>query len=52
MEDDQARAQGALAVVEEAKRKVESEIAHLEFERMSLLLKIGAVKDEACSLQS
>ena len=45
MEDDLARAQGAL-------HKAESETARLEFERMSLLLEIGVVKDEVCSLQS
>ena len=52
MEDDLAQAQGALAVEEEAKLKVEMETALLEVEWMSLLLEIGAEKDEVCSLQS
>ena len=51
-ENDLARVQSALAATEEAKRKAESETACLEVERMSLLLEIGAAKDEVCSLQS
>ena len=51
-EDDLAKAQSALAVAEEAKRKAKAESARLEVERTSLLLEIGAAKDEVCSLQS
>ena len=51
-EDDLAQTQGALAAVEEAKRKDEAESSLLEVERTSLLLEIGATKDEVCSLQS
>ena len=51
-EDDLARAQGVLAAAEEAKRKAEAKTAHLEVEPTSLLLEIGAAKDEVCSLQS
>ena len=52
MKNDLARAWGALAATEEAKRKAEVEIARLEVERTFLLLEIGAAKDEVCSLQS
>ena len=41
-----------MAVVEEAKRKAEAKTAHLEVEWTSLLLKLGAAKDEVSSLQS
>ena len=50
--DDLARVQEALAVTEEAKRKVEDDIARLEVERTSLLLDLGATKDEVSSLHS
>ena len=42
----------ALVVTEEAKRKVEVETTRLEDEWTSLLLEIGAAKDEAFSLHS
>ena len=51
-EDNLARAQGALTTVEEAKRKAEAKSVRLEVEWTSLLLEIGAAKDEVCSLQS
>ena len=51
-EDDLAKAQSTLAIAEEAKRKEKAESTRLEVERTSLLLEIGAAKDEVCSLQS
>ena len=50
VEDDLSRVQAALEIVEEARLKVEAEAARLEVERTSLLLEIGAVKDEVYSL--
>ena len=50
--DKLARVQDALAVVEKARRKAEAEVAHLKFERTSLLLEIGAIKDEVSYLHS
>ena len=50
MEDDLARVQSALVIMEEVKCKVEAEAARLEVERTSLLLEIGATKDEVSSL--
>ena len=38
--------------MEEAKRKAEAEIAHLEVERTSLLLELGETKDEVSSVHS
>ena len=57
LEDDKlARVRDALVVAEEAKHKVEAEAeaeaANLEVERTSLLLEIGAAKDEVSSLHS
>ena len=52
VEDDLARAQSSLATVEEAKRKVKIKTSSLEVEGTSVLLEIGAAKDEVCSLQS
>ena len=52
VEFDLARVQDALAVSEEARRKAKAEAAHLEVERTSLLLEIGATKDEVSSLHS
>ena len=49
-EDDLARVQSALATAEEVKRKSEVETTRLEVKRTSLLLEIGAAKDEVCSL--
>ena len=58
-EGDLTRVQDALAVAEEAKevvkedkRKTKAEAIHLEVERTSLLLEIGATKDEVSSLHS
>ena len=51
MEDDLARVQDALVIAEEAKRKVEAEVASLEIEWTSLLLEVGSTKDEVSSLQ-
>ena len=51
-EDNLTRVQDALAVAEEVRRKVEDEAARLEVEQTSLLLKIGAAKDEVSSLYS
>ena len=51
-EDELARVQGALAIAEEARRKVEAEVTCLEVEQTSLLLEVGATKDEVSSLQS
>ena len=42
----------ALVVTEEAKRKVEVETTRLEVKWTSLLLEIGAAKDEVFSLHS
>ena len=39
-------------VVEEVRRKAESEVARLEVDWTSLLLELGTVKDEVSSLQS
>ena len=51
-EDDLAMVQDALEVAEEARHKAEAKAAHLEVERTSLLLEIGAAKDKVFSLQS
>ena len=50
--DKLAKVQDALAVAEEARRKAEAKATHLEVERTSLLLEIGASKDEVSSLHS
>ena len=50
--DDLARVQDALVVAEEARHKAEAKVARLEVERTSLVLEIGATKDEVSSLQS
>ena len=47
-----ARVRDALAATEEASRKAEAKAARLEVERTSLLLDIGAAKDEVSSLKS
>ena len=52
MEDNLARVQDALVIVEEARRKVEAEGACLEVEQTLLLLEVGATKDEVSFLQS
>ena len=51
-EGDLVRVQDALAVAEEAKYKAEAETARLEVEQTSLLLEIGAARDEVSSLHS
>ena len=51
VEDDLARVRGTLAVEEEAKHRAEAKITHLEVDQTSLLLELGAVKDEVSSLQ-
>ena len=52
MESGLARVQDALAAVEEARRRAEAKTAHLKIERTSLLLELGATKDEVSSLHS
>ena len=52
VESGLARVQDALVVVEEARRMAEADTAHLEIERTTLLLKLGATKDEVSSLHS
>ena len=51
-EDKLAKVQGALAVTEEVRRKVEAEVTFLEVERTSILLEVGVTKDELSSFQS
>ena len=50
MKDDLVRVQDALVVAEEARRKAEVEVAFLKVEQTSLVLEIGATKDEVSSL--
>ena len=50
--DDLDRVQEALAVAEQARCKVEVEIARFEVKQMSLLLELGVAKDEVSSLHS
>ena len=52
VEDDLAQVLDALAATEEDGRRSKVEIAHLEVERTSLLLKLEASKDEVSSLHS
>ena len=59
LEGDLARVKDALlateearAVVKKARRKAEYEVAQLKVDRTSLLLELGAAKDEVSSLQS
>ena len=47
-----ARVRDALAVTEEAKRKARVETTRLEVEQTSLMLELGAAKDEVSTLQS
>ena len=51
-EEDLARVHEALAAAEEGRRKAEDETARLEVERTSLLLDLGATKDEVSFLHS
>ena len=48
--DDLARVQDALVVAKEARRKADAKVASLEVERTSLLLEVGATKEEVSSL--
>ena len=50
--EDLARVQEALAAAEEGKCKGEAETARLKVEQTSLLLELGATKDEVSSLHS
>ena len=52
VQDALATVEEAMAVMEEAKLKAEVEAARLEVERTSLLLEIGAAKDEVSFLHS
>ena len=52
VEGDLAEVQEALTTAEEARSRAEAKTALLEVERMSLLLKFGAAKDEVSSLHS
>ena len=52
VEDDLNRVQDALAAVEEDGRKLEAEVSSLAVERTSLLLELGASKDEVSSFHS
>ena len=49
-EDKLAKVKDALAVAEEAKHKAKAEAVRLEVERTSLLLEIGAAKNEVMEL--
>ena len=51
-EEDLAKVQEALAAVEEGRRKAEVETTRLEVEQKTLLLELGATKDEVSSLHS
>ena len=51
-EDELARVQDALAIAEKASRKAEAEVTSIEVERTSLLLQVGATKEEVSFLQS
>ena len=51
-EEDLARVQEALEVMEEGRHKAEAEISRLEVELTSLLLELGVTKDEVSSLNS
>ena len=51
-EEDLTRVQEALVAAEEGKCKEAAETARLEVERTSLLLELGATKDEVSSLHS
>ena len=50
VESELARMQNALAVAEEAKRKVDDEVSRLTDERVSLLLELGTCKDEISAI--
>ena len=51
-EDNLVRVKDSLVIAKEAKRNAEVEVARLEVERTSLMLEIGATKDEVSSLHS
>ena len=50
--EDLVRVQEALVATEEGRHKAEGEITCLEVERTSVLLELGATKDEVSSLHS
>ena len=50
--DDMTRARDALPAVEEDRRWLEAEVAHMTVERTSLLLELKAFKDEVSALHS
>ena len=52
MEKDLVKIQVALVVAEEGRRKAEAGTARFEVEQTSLLLELGATKDEVSSLNS
>ena len=52
MESELARVQNALAVSEEARKKVEDKANHLAVERISLLLELGTSKDEVSTIRA
>ena len=52
MESELGRVQNALAVVEEARRKVEDEASRLTIGKVSLLLELETSKDEVSALQA
>ena len=52
VEDDLARVREALVVAEKARRKAWAEASHLKVERTSLLLELGAAKDDISSFHS
>ena len=52
VESKLARVQNALAVIEEARRKVEDEAIHMAVEQVSLLLELETNKDEMSALQA
>ena len=52
VEFELSRAQNALAVAQEARRKAEDEASRLAAKRVSLLLKLGTNKDEMSTLQA
>ena len=51
-EEDLDRVQEPLAAAKEVRRKAEAEVARLEVEQTSILLKLGVTKDEVSSLHS
>ena len=52
LESELARVQNALAVANEARRKVDDEASRLANERVSLLLELGTCKDEVSAIRA